>query len=82
MSTAFDPAFVANALVTVVLVAGFILVAFIGASVALGLWKLRYRGGRNAARSLEELVGQAEFARYLPPDAPRGTTDQLRARNL
>jgi hypothetical protein len=33
-------------------------------------------------KSLDELVGQDQYARYLPPDAPRGPADQLRTPEL
>jgi len=57
--------------------AAFLLAVIMGVSVVVGLRKLRHRG-RAGARSLDELVGDAEYARYLPPDAPRGPIDQLR----
>jgi hypothetical protein len=58
--------------------AAFLLAVIIGASVLLGLVKLHHRG-RAGARSLDELVGEADHVRYLPPDAPHGPIDQLRA---
>ena len=49
---------------------------FIGASVLLGLVKLRASGPKSlTVRSLDEALGRPET--YLPPDTPRGTTDQL-----
>lgn len=81
MIAAFDTSFLLGGLVALFVVAGFILVVLIGLSVVLGLWKLRHRTGPNAARSLDERVGEERFARFLGPDAPRGPTDQLRARN-
>lgn len=33
-------------------------------------------------RSLEEKVGQEAYARYLPPDAPRGPVDVLKTPEL
>jgi hypothetical protein len=33
-------------------------------------------------RSLDEMVGQDQYAKYLPPDAPRGPADQLRTPEL
>ena len=53
-----------------------LLVLFIGFSVALGVVKLRPSGPKTlTVRSLDEALGQP--VSYLPPDAPRGTTDQL-----
>ncbi len=60
----------------------FVLTLLAGVCVLLGLRKLRHGGGRNAARSLDELVGEERFARYLKPDDPRGTVDQLRTPEL
>lgn len=56
----------------------FLLVVIAGATTLLGLVKLQHKG-RAGARSLDELVGDAELVRYLPPDAPHGPIDQLRA---
>jgi len=57
-------------------VAVFLLVLFIGVSVVLDLPKLRPGGGKTmTVRNLEEALGQP--VTYLPPDTPRGTTDQL-----
>jgi hypothetical protein len=33
-------------------------------------------------KSLDELVGQAAFVRYMPPDAPRGPIDVLKTPEL
>ena len=53
-----------------------LLVLFIGVSVLLGLVKLRASGPKSlTVRSLDEALGRPET--YLPPDTPRGTTDQL-----
>lgn len=53
-----------------------LLALFIGLSIALGLVKLRPSGpGSLTVRSLDEALGRPES--YLPPDTPRGTTDQL-----
>jgi hypothetical protein len=53
-----------------------LLVLFIGVSVVLGLVKLRASGPKSmTVRSLDEALGRPEI--YLPPDTPRGTTDQL-----
>lgn len=54
----------------------FLLAAFISFCVLLGLRKLRPAGRSSlVVRSLDQVVG--EPVRYLPPDAPRGRTDQL-----
>jgi len=53
-----------------------LLVLFIGVSVLLGFAKLRPGGPKTmTVRTLEEALGQP--VTYLPPDTPRGTTDQL-----
>jgi hypothetical protein len=55
----------------------FLLVLFIGFCVVLGFVKLRPSGPKTlTVRSLEEALGQP--VSYLPPEAPRGTTDQLK----
>jgi hypothetical protein len=53
-----------------------ILVLIAGFCVLFGLPKLR-AGGRKSmvVKNLDERLGAA--TRYLPPDAPRGTVDQL-----
>ncbi|HET9265596.1 MAG TPA: hypothetical protein VFO14_21275 [Vicinamibacterales bacterium] len=53
-----------------------LLAMFIGFCVLLNLPKLR-RSGRHSrtVRSLDEALGTQQT--YLPPDAPRGRTDQL-----
>jgi len=56
----------------------FLLAVFIGFCFLFGLVKFRY-GTRAGARSLDELVGDGRLAAYLPPRAPRGPIDQLRA---
>ncbi len=54
----------------------FILVLFISVCVLLTLSKLRRSGPKTlTVRSIDESMG--ESARYLPPEAPRGTNDQL-----
>lgn len=54
----------------------FLLILFIGVCVALGFVKLRPSGPRSlTVRSLDEALGQP--VAYLPPDEPRGTTNQL-----
>ncbi|MEW5983425.1 MAG: hypothetical protein AB1806_13810 [Acidobacteriota bacterium] len=53
-----------------------LLVLFIGFCVALGFLKLRPSGPKTlTVRSLDEALGQP--VSYLPPQSPRGTTDQL-----
>ena len=57
-------------------VAVVILVLMIGLSLGLDRFKLRGSGPKSlTVRSLDEALGQPQ--RYLPPDTPRGTTDQL-----
>lgn len=61
----------------------FLLAIFIGFCTVFGFPKLRSTGkGSMVNRSLDELVGQDQYARYLPPDAPRGPADQLRTPEL
>jgi hypothetical protein len=61
----------------------FVLALFIGFCVLLGFSKLRPTSRKTRiVRSLDELVGQEAYARYLPPDAPRGPADQLRTPEL
>jgi hypothetical protein len=58
-----------------------VLVLFIGFCVLFNLPKLRPSGRHSrVVRSLDEAVGTAQP--YLPPDAPRGTVDQLRSPEL
>jgi hypothetical protein len=58
-----------------------LLVLLAGFCVLLGLPKLRASGGRSrVVRSLDEALGRRQA--YLPPDAPRGRTDQLRTPEL
>jgi hypothetical protein len=62
----------------------FVLALFLGFCIILGFPKLRPTTGRRSMviKSLEEKVGQEAFARYLPPDAPRGPVDVLRTPEL
>lgn len=61
----------------------FLLVVFIGFCVVFGMPKLRATGKASRVhRSLDEMVGQDQYARYLPPDAPRGPADQLHTPEL
>lgn len=67
----------------VVVGALFLLALFIGFCVMVGSLKLRPSGGKTlVVRCLDELVGEQAHARYLRPDAPRGTIDQLRTPEL
>ncbi len=61
----------------------FLLLLFIGFCVVIGLPKLRPTSLKTRViKSLDERVGQERFAKYLPPDAPRGPVDQLRTPEL
>jgi hypothetical protein len=60
----------------------FVLALFLGFCILLGFPKLRPTRGSMIVRSLDECVGQEAFARYLPPDAPRGPADQLKSPEL
>ncbi len=54
----------------------FILVLFIGVCVLLTLSKLRPGGPKTmTVRTIQESMGEAPH--YLPPESPRGTSDQL-----
>lgn len=56
----------------------FLLVLFIGFCIVFGFPKTRHTGKASTAhRSLDEMVGQERYAKYLPPNAPRGPADQL-----
>jgi hypothetical protein len=61
--------------------AGVVLALFVGFCVLLTLPKLRASGRHTRIhRGLDELVGGRQT--FLPPDAPRGTVDQLRTPEL
>lgn len=62
----------------------FVLALFLGFCIILGFPKLRPTTGRRSmvVKSLEEKVGQAEYVRYMPPDAPRGPVDVLKTPEL
>ena len=62
----------------------FILALFLGFCIAFGFPKLRSTLGHKSMviKSLEERVGQEAFARYMPPDAPRGPIDVLKTPEL
>jgi hypothetical protein len=61
----------------------FVLLLFIGFCVLLGFTKTKTTagGGAPVIKSLDEAVTQRPFT-YLPPTAPRGPADQLRAPEL
>jgi hypothetical protein len=60
----------------------FILALFIGFCVVVGFTKLkRTAGDARVVKSLDEQITHQPMA-YLPPDAPRGPADQLRAPEL
>src|SRR5581483_10380113 len=61
----------------------FVLVLFIGFCVVVGFTKLKKTAGGSAAvvKSLDERISHHAMA-YLPPNAPRGPADQLRAPEL
>ena len=62
----------------------FVLVLFLGFCIVLGFPKLRQTAGHKSmvVKSLDELVGQESFSRYLAPSAPRGPIDVLRTPEL
>jgi hypothetical protein len=59
----------------------FVLALFLGFCIILGFPKLRPTFGRKSmvVRSLDDLVGQESYARYLPASVPRGPVDVLHA---
>ena len=61
----------------------FVLALFIGFCVLIGFTKLKKTAGGNArvVKSLDEVVSRKPM-NYLPPNAPRGPADQLRAPEL
>jgi hypothetical protein len=60
----------------------FILALFIGFCVLVGFTKLKKTAGNvPVVKSLDETLSHQPMA-YLPPDAPRGPADQLRAPEL
>jgi len=60
----------------------FVLALFIGFCVVVGFTKLkRTRGDAMVVKSLDERVTH-QAMEYLPPTAPRGPADQLRAPEL
>ena len=57
----------------------FILALFIGFCVVFGFTKTKKTAGRvPVIKSLDEQMTNRPFS-YLPPDAPRGPADQLKA---
>jgi hypothetical protein len=60
----------------------FVLVLFIGFCVVVGFTKLkRTAGNAPVVKSLDERISHRPMS-YLPPDAPRGPADQLKAPEL
>ena len=61
----------------------FVLVLFLGFCIIFGFPKLRPTFGSKSmvVRSLDDLVGQEAYARYLPASTPRGPVDVLHAGN-
>jgi hypothetical protein len=60
----------------------FVLVLFIGFCVVVGFTKLKKTAGNAPViKSLDEVVSRRPFE-YLPPTAPRGPADQLKAPEL
>ena len=60
----------------------FILALFIGFCVLVGFTKMkRTAGNAPVVKSLDETLSHRPMT-YLPPDAPRGPADQLKAPEL
>ena len=60
----------------------FVLILFIGFCVLVGLTKTKTTAGNaRVVKSLDEVVSRKPM-NYLPPNAPRGPADQLRAPEL
>ena len=60
----------------------FVLILFIGFCVVVGFTKLkRTAGNAPVVKSLDEVVSRRPME-YLPPTAPRGPADQLKAPEL
>lgn len=60
----------------------FVLVLFIGFCIVVGFTKLkRTAGNAPVVKSLDEVVSHRPME-YLPPTAPRGPADQLKAPEL
>ena len=62
----------------------FVLALFLGFCILLGFPQLRQTFGCKSmvVKSLDELVGQEAFSRYLSHSAPRGRVDVLRTPEL
>ncbi|MGB7219523.1 MAG: hypothetical protein WBD07_12015 [Vicinamibacterales bacterium] len=62
---------------------GFVLALFIGFCVVVGFTKLKKTAGGRAMviKSLDERISGQSMV-YLPPTAPRGPADQLKAPDL
>jgi hypothetical protein len=75
---------VVGALIAITTSSVFILALFLGFCIILGFPKLRSTVGRKSrtVKNLEELVGQAAYMEYMPPDRPRGTIDVLKTPEL
>lgn len=60
----------------------FVLILFIGFCVLIGFTKTKKTAGNaRVVKSLDEVVSRKPM-HYLPPNAPRGPADQLRAPEL
>jgi hypothetical protein len=60
----------------------FVLILFIGFCVAVGFTKLKKTAGKApVVKSLDETLSRRPMV-YLPPTAPRGPADQLKAPEL
>ncbi len=70
--------------VAIVSSSAFVLALFLGFCIILGFPKLRVTAGRKfmTIKSLDEMVGQERYSKYLPADSPRGPVDQLRTPEL
>ena len=75
---------VVGALIAMTTSSVFILALFLGFCIILGFPKLRSTVGRKSrtVKNLEELVGQAAYTEYMPPDRPRGPIDVLKTPEL
>ena len=62
---------------------GFVLALFIGFCVIVGFTKTKKTAGGSAMviKSLDERISRRPME-YLPPNAPRGPADQLKAPDL
>lgn len=70
--------------VAIVSSSAFVLALFLGFCIILGFPKLRVTAGRKfmTIKSLDEMVGQERYSKYLHADSPRGPVDQLRTPEL